>query len=379
MKNEIILQKTNKQLKEKCSFILVSVFLFILLLTSCAKQIENNVSSTEIPTSTDTILMQSIKTLSLPTATLTNVVSTQMYPSLLDAIPIDITQMPALISTVKPDGDEYLYQNAYVTLKLDSSNGVVFLNLDNINDNSPINSDFLVYIDTGSMGTTFEIYPTNYARNYYSDKKMMDYNTCLESFPKTSIEESAQYENNPPIPIMIDTGNAYCFLTNEGRMAVINMIPNSQLQDNQGNIIVPMVVTVYSNTVNVLFIPSPTQTTGPSNRGITDITKINMLDESIQAFINAIANRDKSFIANMVLYPIYIKLTATGELIELKSQADFLSNFDRIFTEVYLSEISKATLENNVHSYPGIISLECKSIEIDFTDDGKIKYIYLLL
>jgi hypothetical protein len=185
---------------------------------------------------------------------------------------------------------------------------------------------------------------------------------------------------------MIETGNAYCILTNEGRMAVVNLVIPSSLnyQDDQGNFSLPLQVTVYSRIVTELFVPAPTQTVGPSptatnrysERNISDPDQIKMLDESIQAFIDAIAIGDKEAIANMVIYPIYFRDPTTWELIKINNQTEFISIYDKIFPDDYVAEISIATIENNVHSYPGIIAFELKFGEIDFADDGKIKYLY---
>lgn len=386
MKNEIVIPKEFKRIKKMSSLVLINFFIIILLITGCGGLKNNGGSKTEIPTLTFTITPQPTNTPSLQAALVSETLAPPVYPSLLDAIPIDITQMSVQISTVKPVSEEYLYQDAQVTLKLDSWNGVVFLNLDDITDNNAQNSDFLIYINTGSMGTTFEIYPTNYARNYYSDNATMDYASCVNDFPKTSAQEAAQYEKYPPIDVMIDSGNAYCILTNEGRMAVVNMVipSNFNYSDDQGNLNMLLVVTVYNRIVTELFVPAPTATTGPSptptnrysERNISDPDQIKKLDDAIQAFIDAISIGDKAAIANMVNYPIYVRLTDTLEVIQINTPSDFVIYFDKIIPEIRVLEIAKTTIESNVHSYPGAILLEYKDGAIAFSDNGLIEDIY---
>lgn len=381
MKNDIVFPKANKYIRKIVPFILTSMFLLILLITGCDGFKQTNISITETPTLTFTISPQPTITISHPTSTVQILTSTPPFQLFLDPITIKVTQMPVQISMGKPVGYMYLYQKAHVTLKLDSFNGVVFLNLDNISDTNQQNSDFLIYVDTGSMGTTFEINPTNFARYFYSDKTTMDYTSCVESFPKTSADWLVHTNKYPVLVRMIETGKEYCILTNEGRMAIVNMVSDSNSIDDQGNLNIKLVVTVYKRIVSELFIPAPTQTTGPSptptnrysERGISDPNQIQMLNDSIQAFIDAIAIGDKSAIANMLVFPIYVRIPASREIIQINTQKDFITNFEKIFPNDFSYEFSNTTIENNVRSYPGRIVLECKAGVIGFTDGGKIK------
>jgi hypothetical protein len=210
----------------------------------------------------------------------------------------------------------------------------------------------------------------------------MDYESCVSKFPKTFEEEMTLAHPEfptPPAEILLSSGNAYCVLTNEGRMAVINMDVDTPRSDDQGNINLHLNITVYKRIVSELFTPAPTETLGPSptptnrysERGITT-EQVPNLNGSIQAFINAIGIGDKEAISKMLVYPINIQRADIDKLFIVNNQADFLENYDKMFPADYIPDFANATIENNVFSYPGAITLECVSGVIYFTDDGKI-------
>jgi hypothetical protein len=363
--------------------------LIIIIQTIYLNPIKGKIESTIELKSQSIIITPTIITTPTPQVTSTvKVTSTALGSETTDApnyplsgpITIKMTQEPVIIAAEVPSDSDYMYENARVTFTISAPwNGAVYLNLDDISNNGFENSDFIIYVDTGSVGTTFEIYPTNYARMYYSDKPSMKIQDCEENFPKTYAEEYKQYENFPPSDVMALSGNAYCFVTNEGRMAVINILPDSKISDAKGKMNFSMIVTVAHRIETDLFIPAPTKTVGPtptptnrySARGITD-EQAKILDESIQSFITAFKNGDKDTISKMLIYPMTIRITGTWELVKINDQEDFILNYDKIFPEEFSSEFANATIENNVFSFAGTITLECNEGVIGFSDSGKI-------
>ncbi|MPM44482.1 hypothetical protein SDC9_91160 [bioreactor metagenome] len=206
-------------------------------------------------------------------------------------------------------------------------------------DSNPKNGDFVIYIDSGSIGTTFELYPTNFARYHYSGKKVMDDVSCEEIFSKTLKEEFEQYSLNPIVEKFLITGKAYCILTNKGHMATVSMTDDTHYPDSQGYVTIVLKVTVYSKKENELFIPAPSSTPGPSptsttrysNRGISN-DQAKYLDEYIQKFIDAMSSTDKLALSGMIDYPFEIRLICNHlEIVHLENASDFLENFDKIF------------------------------------------------
>jgi len=371
------LQKSKLLRRRLCFAFCVAAF-FILFGLSCTNKKEGQefypTQITSTPEITEAITASYIYVSTgspIPTITAT-------FPP-FEPILINVTQAPLTISTTSPGGSDYLYKDAVVTFKLNNWNSTIFLDLDDLTNRQPQNGDFIVNINTGSMGTTFDFFPTNYARFYYSGKSEMDYASCIADFPKTRFEEYTSYENLPIISQMIDTGDPYCMITNEGHLAVMNMLIKSKFTDDEGNLILPFKVTVYSKLEEDLFIPPPTQTPGPSptptnrysNRGLSD-HEAKVLDNLIQAFINAISMDDKKSISKMIRYPLEIRLIYSGEIVYLKGQEDFIANYEKIFPNEYLVAFKNATIENNVYSHVGRITLETEGGVIGFSDEGEI-------
>ncbi|MEA5079639.1 MAG: hypothetical protein VB013_13790 [Anaerolineaceae bacterium] len=347
--------------------------IFLLLLSGCHGGTKYSLSTATLnpePTRTDTPTILAEIT-STPTPT----------PLVFDTIPILVTQGPISISTVSPDDPKYIYKDTIVKFPNIDWNSAVFVNLDELTDSDPKNGDFVIYIDSGSIGTTFELYPTNFARYHYSGKKVMDDVSCAEIFPKTLKEEFEQYSLNPRMEGFLITGKVYCILTNKGHMATVSMTDDTQYPDSQGNVTIVLKITVYSKTEDELFIPAPSPTPGPSptpttrysNRGIGN-DQAKYLDESIQKFIDAMSSTDKLALSDMIDYPFEIRLIYNHlEIVHLENSNDFLKNFDKIFPEKCIKQFAGTTLINNVSSYPGAIILELNGDEIRFTDEGKIQ------
>jgi hypothetical protein len=290
----------------------------------------------------------------------------------LDYIPIKVTQGTVIASTINPESNEYLYKDAIVTFKNVNWNSTIFLNLDNIRDNGQQDSDFLIYIDTGAEGTTFEIYPTNYAKYFFSNSTNIDYESCVANISKTESSNEV-----PPAEVALGSGKPYCILTNEGRMAIIYMFVDSTHQNDQGYLDLTLNVTVYSKIFTELLTPTPTQRSGfvptytnrYAARGLTD-DQAKSLDNSIKTFIDAIACGDKNTISQMIDYPV--DAIFMNYDIPSRDKEEFLINYENIFNPEITSEIALASVKNNVQVSPERIILKTINTEVHFSDDGKI-------
>jgi hypothetical protein len=288
---------------------------------------------------------------------------------------IKVTQGPVIIVTKNIPDNTYLYKDVKVAFRFTDSmlNGRRYLNLDDLNDNGAQNSDIIVDVSQGSGGNFFHFYPANYAKYYLSGKDEMDYDSCVKEFPKDNL-----YTINDIQSFKLGSGKPFCILTNEGHMAVVYYVHDSDLPNDQGIIDFTLVVTVYQEKVLSIFTPAPTYTPGPSPTlkskftiyGLSD-KQVNELNHNVQAFIDAAAARDQEAIINMAAYPLKVRI-GLHEVYLVNNSQDFFALYDRVFTAEFLTAVSRATLENLQGEYFGLYLDDSKGI-IYFTKDGKIR------
>lgn len=294
----------------------------------------------------------------------------------LEYIPTQTTSGAVSISTIEPKNNNYLYKDAIVIFKNVSLNAKLLLNLDDMTDNNQQRSDFVIYVDTGAEGTTFEIYPTNNASYYFSNSTSMDYYSCIANFPET---DNGNNNNNPLPPVSLGSGKPYCILTNEGRMAIIYLVKDSIEPYSQGNFDLKLDVTVYKKVETRLIKPTLTQQSGSlqtnNNRyavmGLTD-NQAKIIDYSIQAFIDAIKIEDKNSINKLIDYPVDAIYSDNVDL-PIFNQEYFYKHYEIIFPQEYMIELANATLNDNVKVSSERITLETNNYEIEFSKDGKIR------
>lgn len=291
---------------------------------------------------------------------------------------IDTTQNPPIISTVPSPGRDYLYKNAVVTFDNVGlrPGGFRYLNLDDLQDSSPNNSDVLIQIAAGTAGTYFYLYPVNFARYYFSGKSNMNYDSCISEFPANS-----NYANSDEQPQEIVTSKPFCVLTNEGHMGVIYAVKDSMIPNENASYNLSLVVTVYSKKALQIFTPAPTITPGPSPTPTGWYSGANLtseqgkaLEDQIIEFQNALAARDVETLSNFIDYPLSVNISGS-DLTQVNNQADFYSNFDELFPKSLVEEISQANISNSIMSSQSGVYISVNDARIWFGADGKIDFI----
>jgi hypothetical protein len=286
------------------------------------------------------------------------------------------------ISTNEPDDPKFITKNTIVTFVTPANDGMNYLNLDDLNNNEPENSDVIITHASGSGGTNFEIDTSNGATYYYSDLHGMTISTCLEHFPFTRMDSYIYNLQNR----FFDTGRDYCVLTNEGHLSIIRMYPESRYEVSADYelMYLEVIVTTYSEVLVQAFTPFPTITPGsthiPDRYAGMNLTQKQKegLDISAQTFLKAVQSDDRKTIINMLDFPVTIDRDTYKWPTYAKNETDFLSVYGEIFTKKILDEIFNASLAGNMGIHANNkISLLLPDCLIYFHPDGKIYQISL--
>jgi hypothetical protein len=250
---KLLNHKKSIQIDKRVISLISSVVILglIIILSSCARYQLNNLPQTDtIIESTQTeanaiLLMPTETPTKMISPTQTPVPSKTMDPIYDLHITVDVTQGPIIISTITPKGNNYLYENANVTVNLGNSDieEYAYINLDDLNDNEMKKSDVRIEMYSGSDGVDFELHPINSAYFYYSDKNTLDYESCLKKFPLAGFTK-VDYDNQGTKFL---NGKSYCVLTNEGRIAIVGFVKNSIKFNADHSRNLSVLVTVYSN------------------------------------------------------------------------------------------------------------------------------------
>jgi hypothetical protein len=397
MKKSYFLKKNALKYRITLQVLALSTIL-IFLLSNCSALNRNSASNNEVvsfPTPTQAGQTPSLVLPRVPqenrSRTPTPVTPT-VIPSLTNTITstlsdvewyerymvIDTTQNPPVISTVSAPGKDYLYKNAVVTFsQLGNPPGELrYLNMDDLSDNSPSNSDLLIKVMTGTAGTFYDLYPVNFARYYFSGKSYMNYDSCISEFPADS-----NYANSDDQSLEIVTSKPYCVLTNEGRIGIIYAVKDSMMRNDQGDINLSLVVIVYSKKAVQIFTPAPTITPGPSPTPTGWYSGANLtseqgkvLEDQITKFQKALSAKDMETLPDFFDFPFSITKN-DGDLIQIYSKEDFYSIFDELFPDSFITEISQASIGNNFMSSRSGIYINLNDARIWFGTNGKINFI----
>jgi hypothetical protein len=352
-----------------------------LILASCAAAIQTQAPTQTLaePTVTLTATLTATSTEVTPIATeiMDSLSDYQGYVPTLSEIP---EQGPITIAKNGPADAKYIYKYAIVTLTTPSDEGENYLNLDDLNDNTPDNSDVAIEHTSGSGGTFYSLYPENGATFYYSDLHSMSYDSCLEHFPFTKMDPFIYDGQNQDFP----SGRDYCVLTSEGHLSIIRLDPDSRylLSKDYQNTYLEVVVTTYSRVVTQALTPYPTETPGPTPApgryagfNLTPKQKAG-LDKAAQAFLDAVATGDRKAVAGMMDYPLYYETGNEEYPAYAKDQDEFLSVYGEIFSPDVVKEFKNATLAQNMGLHTnGVISLLVPDCLVVFYADGKISEI----
>lgn len=172
---------------------------------------------------------------------------------------IGFTQIPPVIGATNPPSNIYLYKDVLVTFHLsDARDSLItgYLNLDDLNDTEWKNSDMSLTLTTGT--NTFGVLrPVNQATSFDPLDKQNEENSGKEkerivtatSIAKMSIGYSYCIEHLPEFgnysgPTFF-SGSSICFLTDEGRIAVVHYVATDSKRNEDGTINVTISVTVY--------------------------------------------------------------------------------------------------------------------------------------
>jgi hypothetical protein len=159
-----------------------------------------------------------------------------------------ITQGPFFASTTVPNDSQYLYKNMIVTFELvDNFDAVVYLNLDDLNNNGSSNSDIRIERTIGNPEINYFLDPSNNAHYFYVGNNRTNIDLCKKSISNLKLSEvdySLQRE------FFIKGGN-YCILTNEGRIGIVNYIIGSKKAvGKEYEEVLSVNITVYNEIIN---------------------------------------------------------------------------------------------------------------------------------
>lgn len=290
---------------------------------------------------------------------------------------IDFTQEPIIITTVQPENDTILYENAIVNINTPWKEGDNYLNLDDLSHNEASNGDIIISHSTGSAGTFYHLYTTNGSMIYFSNLHNMDYETCLEHFPFTNLDPFLYtIQGN-----LFGSGRDYCVLTNQGRLSIVHLIQESLHHQVNETTNLEVVVTTYSQVLPKALNPLPTPTPGPtptqgrfSGQNLTE-KQIEGLNNAAQTFLDAVKAGDKETISNMIDYPLAYCIDPNRNISYANNKIEFLSIYSKILKEDFVKELSEATIEKNFGPYTNSIALIVKDYAVFFYPDGSISEI----
>lgn len=359
-----------------------SIVLFGLFLTSCIGtnpadtlgQPTNSPTSpletTKAPTTTKTSQPVKTKVSFTPTFTLT--------PNPFSWLEIESTQATVLVSTENPSDPKYLYKYAIVTVNTPWHDGENYLNLDDLSNNGVDNSDVYIGHGSGSMGTSYDLFPINGSYYYYSDLHAMSYESCLAHYPFTKIDPTLYDIQSSGI----NTGRDFCVITSEGRLSIIRLFPESVDMGDSDFTSLEFVVTTYKEPVPLVLTPYPTDTPGPSptpnkysGLNLTANQEIG-LDRAAQKLINAVSSGEKNTVAEMIDYPLALEKSDSEYLSYIKTKEEFIDIYDQIFTDQLVREFSSTVVEQDMGIIAGYsLALVLPDCAIFFYPDGRISEI----
>lgn len=243
MKNQL---HENRQLRWIVVVILLLVGVLVLLRFYPESQHNN-----QLPNPTNTQVGDQFQTPIYPTTTSTPTMEPTLTPTItpttnwndfswLPAPTIGVTQIPPIVEAPSGEDDVFLYKDVIVTITFDLSigwgaEGKGYFNLDNLEDNGKTNSDVFILAEEGT-GLFYSLWPANNARDYWPPTGA-DYDSCT-----THLSEFGGYT-------FFDPNLSYCFLTDEGRIGIVQEVADS-FQEKNGIATKSYRITVYKQKVD---------------------------------------------------------------------------------------------------------------------------------
>lgn len=373
--------KDNFSFSKKTIAAIIFVLGITCLLVGCEKVVTLKEGTS---TSTNYIPAKTITPTPKPktqTPTLTEISSTatpsEDYFWFDDLATIDFTQEPADVTTHEAPDNKYLYKYANVTFFIPWRDETRrYLNLDDLNDNDPANSDIVIDHSLGSGGDFIELVPTNGATFYFSGLHSMSLNSCLEHFPFINMDEDFYHEQM----WRVDSGRDYCVLTDDGRLSIIRYVDLVYLPNDWEHVNLELVVTTYRQIVPQALTPLPTPTPGPSptpgrysGMNLTQKQQA-ILDKNAQLFLDAVIAYDKNAIANLIEFPSTLYFEGDQYVTYINNKEEFLASYDRVFTHDLIEELKNASVSENMGIHDrGALNLIVKDCAIFFYPNGKIE------
>jgi hypothetical protein len=228
-------------------------FIFVVVLatfsTSCAMPIQNAANAAE---ATPVFITSTATAFQSATAQIGNMNTPTAIPptptSTLDAVydlsvTLSVTAGPVFVATAIPNESDYPYENSVVTMQInpiDDPMGarISYLNLDDLNNNGVANSDIEVLV--GGKLDFITIKPANNAFYFFTGKNNVDIAFCREHFPLSGFNRD-DYDNQG---LQFEKSKAFCVLTNQGRVAVIEYKSDSKKYTSDGSFVFSMIVKV---------------------------------------------------------------------------------------------------------------------------------------
>ncbi|MPN02496.1 hypothetical protein SDC9_149712 [bioreactor metagenome] len=250
-----------------------------------------------------------------------------------------------------------------VTFKLGpESSPSGYLNLDDVTNNSVSNSDIVLQVITGTKSTDYDLYVTNRARYTLTDKKDLDLSSCLKFFPLSGFTHTDYLIQ----ALMFVSGDSYCVLTNEGRIAIVSFVKDSINFNDDGTLDISIKVSTYKPQYLSL-LDATAETTPTLTRTLYmtptlcvnnwqsevearyDSTGISAclareIENTMHAFVTAVKNGDKEAITTLVEYPV---LMANNENdVWASNKEEFLAGYNLIFTPEIVARLSRAKMDD---------------------------------
>ncbi len=135
-------------------------------------------------------------------------------------------QVPVEISGLGESSSDILYKDVQVVLPITSdSESTIYVNFDNLMDNSAVNSDLAFVKDSKRDFDFYRVIPINSALLYQPGGWEVDFGTCKQNRKEFKLDPVPQFYSVIP----------FCVLTNENRIAIIEYIPGLWTYDSDGN------------------------------------------------------------------------------------------------------------------------------------------------
>lgn len=108
---------------------------------------------------------------------------------------------------------------------------------------------------------------------------------------------------------------------------------------------------------------------GENRYAVAGVQDAATLEVQVRKFKDAVLTKNKAVVASFIKYPIWV--TFNDQAKEMRNKAEFLKNYDRIFTPRYVAAIGKAVPHNMFVKVEGVML--GSNGEVWFSANGKVQ------